>query len=471
MHVEPRSHAQLHADLRPSEMLTPEVDLLLINAGELVTMAGGPRKGARLKEIRAIKNGALAAYQGEIVDVGTTEEVLARVQTGPSTRIIDARGRAVIPGFVDPHTHLCFAGDRSDEFALRLQGATYVEIAAKGGGIMSTVRATRQAGEGALVEEGLKRLDALALAGTTTVEIKSGYGLTTADELKQLRAIRRMAAQHPLDIVPTFMGAHEFPPEYKEDREGYVRLICEEMLPVVVAENEGADPNLLRLLGRAVGRALPQQRPAAVFCDVFTEKGVFTVEESRRILLRAKQLGLRPKVHADELSDLGGAAMAAEVGAISADHLLYASEESLAAMARAGTVAVCLPGTAFCLMTVPYANARKMVDLGCTVALASDFNPGSCPTYSMPFIITLACMHMKMDPGEALAAATINAAAAIGQEDWVGSLEVGKQADVVILDAPTHRHIPYRMGQGLIATVIKRGRLLVDDGRLLIRRP
>jgi imidazolonepropionase len=426
--------------VRPPEALAPEVDLLIINAGELVTMAGGPRKGARLKDVGAVKAGALAAYQGVIQDVGTTEEVLARVQTGPSTRIIDARGRAVIPGFVDPHTHLCFAGDRADEFAMRLQGATYTEIAAMGGGIMSTVKATRQATEPALVDLGLKRLDALALTGTTTVEVKSGYGLTTADELKMLKAIKAMADRHPLDVVPTFMGAHELAPEYKQDREGYIRLICEEMLPVV------AD--------------------LATFCDVFTEKGVFTVEESRRILERGKKLGLKPKVHADELSDLGGAALAAEVGAVSADHLLFASDAGLAAMAKAGVVATCLPGTAFCLMNVPYAPARKMIDAGCLVALASDFNPGSCPAYAMPFIITLACMHMKLDPAEALAAATINAAVAIGMENRVGSLEIGKQADVVILDAPSYRHIPYKMGQGCVSTVIKKGRLLVEEGRL-----
>ncbi len=449
--METGSQTQLVSDLRPPEMHVPEVDLLVINAGELVTMAGGVRRGAHLKNVAAIKSGALAAYQGEIVDVGTTEELLARVQTGPTTRVIDARGRAVIPGFVDPHTHLCFAGDRADEFAMRLQGATYVEIAAMGGGIQSTVKATRQATELSLVESGLRRLDQIALTGTTTVEIKSGYSLNTEGELKQLRAIREMAVRHPLDIVPTFMGAHELPPEYKQDREGYIRLLCEEMLPLVVAENAAHD------------------RPVAIFCDVFTEKGVFTVEESRRILQRAKHLGLAVKVHADELSDLGGAGMAAEVGAVSADHLLFASEGSLRAMSRSGTVAVCLPGTAFCLMNVPYANARKMVELGCTVALASDFNPGSCPTYSMPFIITLACMHMKLDPAEALATATINAAASIGMENRVGSLEVGKQADVVILDAPSYRHIPYRMGVGVVASVIKRGRLLVEEGRLLRR--
>lgn len=450
MRVETRAQGQQMSDLRPPEMLAPEVDLLVINAGELVTMAGGPRRGASLRDPGTIQGGALAAYQGTIVDVGTTEEVLARVQTGPTTRVLDARGRAVTPGFVDAHTHLCFAGDRADEFAMRLQGATYQELAAAGGGILATVNATRRASEAGLVDLGLRRLDAITLTGTTTVEVKSGYGLTTADEMKQLRAIQKMAKLHPLDIVSTFMGAHEFPPEYRQNRAGYVDLICEEMLPVVAAEASGGE-----LLAR--------------FCDVFTEHGVFTVEESRRILLRARQLGMGLKVHADELSDLSGAALAAEVGAISADHLLFASEAGLRAMAKAETVAVCLPGTAFCLMNVPYANARRMIDLGCTVALASDYNPGSCPAYSIPFIITLACMHLRLDPTEALAAATINGAAAIGVNDKVGSLEVGKQADLLVLDAPSHRHIPYRMGVGVVATVVKRGRLLVDDGRFLRR--
>lgn len=446
MSVENRPALESLADLRPPEQTHPEIDLLIIGAGELVTMAGGPRRGSRLKEVEAIRGGALAAHQGRIVDVGSTEEVLARVQTGPGTRIIDARGRAVIPGFVDPHTHLCYAGDRAEEFAMRLGGATYQEIAARGGGILSTVRATREASETTLVDLGLRRLDQLALVGTTTVEVKSGYGLTTVDELKQLRAIAEMARRHPLDVVPTFMGAHEVPPEYRERREAYVNLMLNEMLPALAAE-----PGL------------------AQYVDIFTEKGVFSVDESRLILTRAQELGYRVKVHADELNDLGGAAMAASLGAASADHLLFASEAGLAAMAKSGTVAVCLPGTAFCLMTVPYANARKMVEQGCTVALASDFNPGSCPAYSIPFIITLACMHMKLDPSEALAAATINAAAAIGMQSRVGSLEIGKQADIVILDAPTHRHIPYRMGQGVVASVIKKGRLLVEEGRLLRR--
>ncbi|WP_374712541.1 imidazolonepropionase [Symbiobacterium terraclitae] len=422
------------------------VDLLIVGAGELVTMAGGPRRGVRLKDPAAISGGALAAKEGRIVAVGLADEVLAAVRTGPDTCVIDARGRAVIPGFVDPHTHLCFAGDRAEEFALRLGGATYQEIAARGGGILNTVRATREASQAELVALGLRRLDQLALAGTTTVEVKSGYGLTTEHELKQLRAIREMDRRHPLTVVPTFMGAHEVPPEHRSRPEAYVDLLVEEMLPAVAVE-----------------------RGLARFADVFTEKGVFSVADSRRILQRAKELGFGLKVHADELSDLGGAMLAAEMGAISAEHLLHASDEGLRRLAEAGTVAVCLPGTSFCLMNAPYARARRMVELGCTVALASDYNPGSCPAYSMPFMITLACMHLGLDPSEALAAATINAAAAIGLESEVGSLEVGKLADVVILSSPTHRHIPYHMGMGVVAQVVKQGRLIVDDGRILRR--
>lgn len=444
--METRPELLALSELRPPEQTHPEVDLLLIGAGEMVTMAGGPRRGPRLREVGVIRNGALAAKGGRIVDIGPAEEVLARVKTGPSTQIVDARGRAVIPGFVDPHTHLCFAGDRSEEFLRRLAGATYQELAAAGGGILATVKATREASEASLVEAGLRWLDRLALCGTTTVEVKSGYGLTTADELKQLRAIREMGRRHPLDVVPTFMGAHEVPLEYRSRREDYIELITDEMLPAVAAE-----PGL------------------AAFVDVFTEEGVFSVDESRRILRRAQEMGFRVKVHADELSDLGGAALAAELRAASADHLLHASAEGLAAMAKAGTVAVLLPGTAFCLMNQPYADARRMIDLGLVVALGSDFNPGSCPAYSMPFIITLACMQMKLDPSEALAAATINAAAAIGMHGRVGSLTVGKQADAVILDLATHRQIPYRMGQGVVASVIKKGRLLVEEGRLLRR--
>lgn len=418
------------------------IDAVLVGASELVTMAGGVRKGGALGEPGVIAGGALAIEGGKIVAVGSEVEI--RQLIGPKTKVIEAGGRAVIPGFVDPHTHLCWGGDRADEFAQRLAGATYQEIAARGGGILSTVRATRAASEAELVESGRRRLNALAASGTTTVEVKSGYTLNLEGELKQLRAIQAMAAGHPLDVVPTFMGAHEFPPEYRENREGFVDLLCQEMIPAVAASG------------------------LARFCDVFTETGVFTPDQTRRILAAGKAHGLTPKVHADELSDLGGGGVAAELGAISADHLLYANDDSLTAMAQAGTVAVCLPGTAFCLMNVPYAPARRMVELGCTVALASDYNPGSCPVYKIPFLIALACMNLKLTIEEALAAATINAAAAIGMQEQVGSLEVGKQADFLLLDLPSYRHLPYQIGQGGIHAVYKRGALIARDGLALI---
>lgn len=418
------------------------VDAVLVGASELVTMAGGVRQGQALGEPGLIAGGALAIQDGRIVAVGSEAEI--RQMIGPETQVIDAGGRAVIPGFVDPHTHLCWGGDRADEFAQRLAGATYQEIAARGGGILSTVRATRAASEAQLVEAGRRRLNALAASGTTTVEVKSGYSLNLEGELKQLRAIQAMAAGHPLDVVPTFMGAHEFPPEYREDREAFVDLLCQEMIPAVATSG------------------------LARFCDVFTETGVFTPEQTRRILTAGKTHGMIPKVHADELSDLGGGGVAAELGAISADHLLYANDDSLAAMAKAGTVAVCLPGTAFCLMNVPYAPARRMVEIGCTVALASDYNPGSCPVYKIPFLITLACMNMRLTIEEALAAATINAAAAIGLQEQVGSLEVGKKADFLLLDLPSYRHLPYQIGQGGIHAVYKRGALIARDGIALI---
>jgi imidazolonepropionase len=421
------------------------VDLLVVGAGQLVTMAGAserPKRGADLREIGAVADGALAARDGVIVDVGPAHEVLARVTTSPKTRVLDARGAAVIPGFVDSHTHLVFGGSREDEFALRVAGATYQEIMAAGGGIMNSVKATRAASQGEMVEQALRELDGMLLTGTTTVEAKSGYGLDLATELKQLRAIQELQARHPMDVVPTFLGAHEVAPEYRGRADEYVDLLIREMLPAVQAQG------------------------LARYCDVFCEKGVFTPEQTRRIFAAARDLGFALKLHADELSDLSGAQIAVEYGATSADHLLCISDESIWALAGSSTMATLLPGTAFYLK-MPYARARAMVEAGCAVALASDFNPGSCPTYNMGLVITLACLGMALTPEEALAAATINGAHALGIADRVGSLEVGKQADLVILNASSHRHIPYRGGTGVVRTVVKRGVVVVEDGRLV----
>ncbi len=416
-------------------------DLLILNAAEVVTCAGAtdrPKVGADLGELHIIPNGYVAILGERILDVGTMADLPAGAR---AIRTLDAAGRAVLPGFVDPHTHSVYGGDRTHEFKLRLAGASYTEIARAGGGILSTVAATRGAPLAELVATGRRRLDRMLLGGTTTVEIKSGYALETAGELKQLAAISELQRTHPMDVVATFMGAHEISPEYREDPEGYVRLIIDEMLPAVAAQG------------------------VAAFCDVFCEQGVFTVAQSQRILAAGQRCGLLPRLHADELvPDFGGAELAAAVGCRTADHLLYASNAGLRGLAEHGTMAVLLPGTPFFLMMSRYAPARRMVELGVPIALATDANPGSCPIEQMSVVVGLACLQMRLTPAEAVAAATINAAHALNLADRVGSLEVGKQADVLILSEPSHQALPYRFGTNLVASVIKRGRLLVHDG-------
>jgi imidazolonepropionase len=414
-------------------------DLLVEHAAELLTLAGahsGPRTGAALRDVGLVTDGAVAVLEGQVVAVGSTAQVRASVVLAPDATVVDAHGCVVLPGFVDPHTHLVFAGSRADEFEMRLRGATYLDIAASGGGILRTVAATRAADEEALVRLGLARLDRMLRLGTTTAEVKSGYGLSLADELKQLRAIHRASALHEIDLVATVLAAHAVPPEFAGDPDGYVTLVTQEILPAVAEED------------------------LAEFCDAFCDVGAFTLPQGRRVLEAGAELGLIPKLHADEFSDLGGARLAAELGAVSADHLLRASEAGLAALAEAGTVAVLLPGTAFYL-NLPYANARRMIEMGVPVALATDYNPGSSPTWSMPAIISLACIEMKMSPAEAIAAATINAAWAIGMAEEVGSLEPGKAADMTVFDVLDHREIAMPFGSSLVREVIKRGRVVV----------
>lgn len=413
-------------------------DLLIINAGQLLTLAGPnewPRTGEALREIGLVQGGAVAAADGVIVAAGPTAQVLDEVALAAGGVRVDAGGRVVLPGFVDPHTHLIFAGSRADEFVLRLRGATYQQLAAQGGGIVATMRATREASEEELVALGRRRLDRMLAHGTTTVEAKSGYGLRVEDELKILRAIHRLTAAHEVDVIPTFLGAHAVPPEHHADPDAYLTEIVDEMLPAVVEED------------------------LAEFCDVFCEEGAFTPAQARAVLLAAAEAGLDPKIHADELSDLGGARLAAEVGAASADHLLRSSDEGLSAMAATGTMAVLLPGTAL-FLGLPYARARRMIDLGVAVALATDFNPGTSPTYSMPMAIALGCIGMRLDPAEAIAAATINAAHAIRAAEEVGSLEPGKAADVVVLDLSDYRELPMAFGANPVHAVIKRGRVV-----------
>ncbi len=417
--------------------MKPEVDLLIVHASQLVTVAGPnerPRTGPDLATLGLVADGAIAASDGVIVAVGPTAQVLDEVAPGAHCETLDAGTCVVLPGFVDPHTHLIFAGARADEFERRLAGATYQEIATSGGGIASTVRATRAATEEQLVALGHKRLHRLLAHGTTTVEVKSGYGLTVEDELKCLRVAHRLSAAHEVDVIPTFLGAHAVPPEYEKDPDAYVRVVTDEMLPAVVEEE------------------------LAEFCDVFCEAGAFTPEQARTVLEAGLSAGLDPKIHADEFSDLGGAALAADLEAISADHLLSASDDGLRALAEAGTIGVLLPGTAL-FLGVPYARARRMVDLGVPIALGTDFNPGTSPTYSMPMVVALACVAMRLTPAEAIVAATINAAHAVAAAEEVGSLEMGKAADVVVLDLPDYRHLPMHFGVNPVHSVIKRGRV------------
>ena len=416
-------------------------DLLIVHATQLLTIAGNnerPRTGAGLADLGLVADGAVAASEGVIIAAGPTAQVLDEVSVGRETTTVDAQGKVVLPGFVDPHTHLVFAGSRADEFEMRLSGATYQEIASRGGGILSTMRATRAASEEELVALGRARLNGMLAHGTTTVEAKSGYGLSVEDELKCLRAAHRLSATHGVDLVPTFLGAHAVPPEFGNDPDGYVGLVIEEMLPAVIDED------------------------LAEFCDVFCDIGAFTLDQSRAVLLAGREAGFDAKIHADELSDQGGARLAAEMEAISADHLLRASDDGLRAIAAAGTIAVLLPATAL-FLSVPYANARRMIELNVPVAIGTDFNPGTSPTYSMPMAVALACLGMKMTPAEAVVGATINAAHAIGVAEEVGSLEVGKAADVIIMDMDDYRQLPVIFGVNPVRIVIKRGRVMERD--------
>jgi len=413
------------------------VDLLIVNANELVTLAGDnqkPRTGKQMRELGIVRDGSLAVKDGRIVAVGKTHDIMKRFRSG---NVLSANDKTVLPGFVDAHTHLVFAGSREDEFQMRVEGASYMEILNAGGGILKTVRETRRASVDKLVADGLGTLDVMLEHGTTTVEAKSGYGLTTKDELKILEATRRANQLHTVDIVSTFLGAHAVPPEFKGNAQGYVNLIVEEMLPRVA------------------------EKVLAEFCDVFCERGVFSLDQSKKILAAGKSHGLKAKVHADEMSMLGGAGLAADVGAISAEHLLFSSEESLKAMAAKNVVAVLLPAAAFSLMMGKYADARLMIDCGVPVALGTDFNP-SCLMENMQLIVAFACHLMRLTPAEAITAATINSAHALGKANEVGSLEVGKKGDIVVLNAPNHKFLGYHFGANLVDKVVKNGRVVVD---------
>lgn len=414
-----------------------KVDLLIVNANELITLQGQnvrPRTGKQMKNLEIIRKGCLAVKDGRIVAVGKTSEIRKRFR---AENVISTSEKIVMPGFVDPHTHLVFAGSREDEFQMRVEGASYLKILDAGGGILKTVKETRRTSVERLVDFGFKTLDTMLEHGTTTIEAKSGYGLTVKDELKILKVIKRLNQLHAVDIVPTFLGAHAVPPEYRNCVQGYVNLVVKEMIPQVTAQK------------------------LAEFCDVFCERGVFSLEQSRRVLVAGKNYGLKLKVHADEISTLGGAELAADVEAISAEHLLFSSDKGIRAMANKGVIAVLLPAAAFSLMSVRHVDARKAISFGVPVALGTDFNP-NCWIENQQLVIAFACHFMKLAPAEAITAATINAAHAIGRADEVGSLEVGKKADVIILDVPNHKFLGYRFGVNLVDKVIKDGRLVFD---------
>lgn len=412
-------------------------DLVIRGAKELLTLRGlndGPRVRSGMQNLGIIHDGAIAVRGKHIVFVGKSRELSNKVDLNHA-KTINANGKVVMPGFVDPHTHLVFAGSREEEFIKKMQGVEYLEILRMGGGILNTVRSTQKASFGQLVSDGLKRVNMALRYGTTTIEIKSGYGLSLGYERKILEVIRRIRERSPIDVVSTFLGAHDFPTNVS--RESYMTEVLWMISEV-------------------------SKRQLAEYCDVFCEDGVFSLDESRRILEKAKECGMKLKLHAGEFNDLKGVKLGVELGATSIDHLDHISEEQMRMMAESKTVGVLLPGVPFHLAKDKYAPARRMIDAGVPTALATDFNPGSCPTLSMQMIIALACRYMKMTPEEAIVASTINAAYAIDRAHEVGSLKVGKKADIIILDIPTYLQLPYWFGMNLVETVIKNGEVVVS---------
>jgi imidazolonepropionase len=407
-----------------------DLQTVVYDAAELVV---GPAADGTL---RAYEDAAIAVVDGDVAMVGPTEDVRREYPVGNAETQIDASGKTVIPGFVDPHTHALFAGDRSDEFAAKLRGKPYQEILEEGGGILRTVEAVRQASDEALAANLTRQLDEMLAHGTTTAEVKTGYGLDTETELRMLDAIATAADDHPVDVVATFMGAHAVPDG--RDTEDYVEEVVDEQLPAAA------------------------DRGAAEFCDVFCEEGVFTVEQSQRILEAGEEYGFTPKIHAEEFTRLGSAQLAAELGAASADHLLHATSEDAEALADAGVVPVLLPGTAFSLGE-SYADPQQFRDAGAPVALATDLNP-NCYSQSMGFAVALACNGMRMAPADALVAGTRNAALAIDRDDGTGTLVEGSAADIAIVDGPSHVHVPYNFGVNSVDTVLKDGSVVADGG-------
>ena len=424
-------------------------DLIIHSAAQLVTCASannGPKRGHGNSSVGDIANAAIAISDGQIIAIGTSNDVRANYTAKHS---IDASGKTVCPGLIDPHTHLIYAGDRVAEWEMKLHGVAYLEILAAGGGIVSTMRATRAAGVAALVAQAKPRLDTLMRNGVTTCEIKTGYGLSLEAELAMLQAIEQLAQTHPCDVLLTLLAAHTTPPEFKTDPNGYVDLVVEQIIPQAAAWfNQNARAN--------------HTTPMA--CDVFCENHAFDVTQARRILMAGKQHGLTPKIHVDQFTSLGGVEMALEVGALSCDHLDVTTADDRARLAQSSAVAVVLPAVTFHLGSHQFANARAFIDDGCALALSTDHNPGSAPCLSPALTMSIACRYQKLSPAEALNACTINAAHALGISNKVGSLEIGKQADIIIIDAPDYRHLAYQFGGNLVQYVIKNGAVAMVNG-------
>ncbi|MEJ2448251.1 MAG: imidazolonepropionase [Anaerolineales bacterium] len=411
--------------------------MLIHSAAQVVSPKGGPQRGNDLGDLRIIPEGAVLIRSGKILEIAPSADLLAAY---PAEERWDAGGKVLLPGFVDPHTHVVWAGDRALEFESRLAGMSYLEILESGGGILSTVQATRQASLEELKRQTRSRIQSMFSHGTTTLEAKSGYGLDQETEMKCLQALLELDGEVPADIVLTYLGAHAVPPEYRGDPAGYTDYLCSQLLP-----------DLVGWWSLHTDKPLP-------FVDVFCERGAFDLQHSRRILEKARELGFPTKIHADEFQNLGGAKLAAELGAVSADHLVVTSPEDIEALGQSDTVAVALPCTPFGLAEPEYTPAKQILRANGVLAIATDLNPGTAWCESMQFAIALACRYLKLTPAQALAASTINAAAAIGQADRVGSLDPGKDADIILLDVPDYRHLGYRFGTNLVSAVIKKGK-------------
>ena len=415
-----------------------KADLILKNIGKLVTMQGSSNFKVKeeMNNTQIIEDAYIAVKNGKILAIGVGD-IFGNI-IGPNTQIHDAQGLLVTPGLIDSHTHLVHGGSRENEFSMKLNGIPYIEILKNGGGILSTVKSTRESSKEKLYQKAKKSLDRMLEFGVTTIEAKSGYGLELNTEIKQLEVAKLLDKTHPIDLVHTFLGAHAILQEYKENHKGYIDILVDEMLPKI--KNMGL----------------------AEFCDVFCEEGVFSIEESEYILSSAKKMGYKLKIHADEIESLGGAELAAKLGCISADHLMAASDKGIKMMVENKVVANILPATSFNL-NKNYADCRKMIDMGAIVSLSSDYNPGSCPSENLQFVMQLGCLHLNMTPNEVLTSVTINAAYAIDREDEIGSLEVGKNADFVVFDAPNVEYLMYHFGINHTQRVYKNGKLVVDD--------